>query len=199
MLTFMPDAWYERMATIGDYQQDASALGRLNAWEFAWNLAVERPLIGGGFNTFTPDLFLLYAPNPLDFHDAHSIYFEVLGEQGFVGLVLFLLLMFMTMFMGGRIIRRCRKIPELHWARNLAAMLQVSIVGYAVGGAFLGLAYFDLYYCLIAMMVITHVIADKKIEKIEQEDGSPINEDDTVEVFPHDKPALESWDEKPTT
>ena len=197
MLVFMPDAWFDRMATIGEYQQDESALGRINAWWFAWNIALEHPLIGGGFNTFTPELFRQYAPNPKDFHDAHSIYFEVLGEQGFVGLALFLLLGFMAIRMGSKIIKQCKKISKLHWARNLAAMLQVSIIGYATGGAFLGLAYFDLYYHLIAMMVITRVIVDKQLENISQEDLSSISEDDTVEVFPQDKPALESWDNKP--
>ena len=87
----------------------------------------------------------------------------------------------------------------MHWARNLAAMLQVSIVGYAVGGAFLGLAYFDLYYHLVAMMVIAQVVANREYEKIKQEDPGSISEDDTVEVFPQDRPALESWDEKPNT
>jgi probable O-glycosylation ligase (exosortase A-associated) len=157
LLNFMPEQWHERMGTITQYQQDSSAEGRINAWWFAYNIALERPLIGGGFDTFTSELFLRYAPNPTDFHDAHSIYFEVLGEHGFIGLALFLWLGYSVLRTGRWVARTCGQrsdLTQLVWARDLAAMLQVSLVGYAVGGAFLGLAYFDLYYHLIVLMLL---------------------------------------------
>lgn len=149
----MPEAWYERMDTINDYQEDRSALGRINAWHFAINVANSH-LLGGGFNVFTPRQFMSYAPEPLDFHVAHSIYFQVLGDQGYVGLILFLLLMFFSWRTGTRVIKFCGKNPELKWASDLAKMAQVSIIGYAVSGAFLSLAYFDLYYDIIIILVL---------------------------------------------
>jgi len=155
-INFVPEKWFERMSTIETYEEDASAMGRINAWAFAWNLAKDHPLTGGGFDTFTPELFWKYAPDPEDFHDAHSIYFEILAEQGFVGLFLFLCLWGTTYFICGGIVRRCKRREDLYWARDLAAMLQVGIVGYAVGGAFLGLAYFDLPYHLLAMAAVLH-------------------------------------------
>lgn len=154
ILAFMPEKWYERMQTIQTFEQDVSAMGRINAWGFALNLALDRPLVGGGYLAFTPALFEQYAPQPDDFHDAHSIYFEVLGEHGFVGLALFLALLFATFRLAGRIVRETKARPDLSWAKNLAAMVQASVVGYAVGGAFLGLAYFDLYYHLVALAVL---------------------------------------------
>jgi hypothetical protein len=57
--------------------------------------------------------------------------------------------------MGSRIIRDSRGRPDLQWAKHLAQMVQVSLVGYAICGAFLGLAYFDLYYTLIVLLVLT--------------------------------------------
>jgi probable O-glycosylation ligase (exosortase A-associated) len=81
---FMPEAWHQRMESIQSYQQDRSAMGRINAWEFAYNLALDRPL-GGGFEAFQPEAFQRWAPNPDHLQDAHSIWFEVLGEHGFVG------------------------------------------------------------------------------------------------------------------
>ena len=155
---FMPEKWHARMETIERYEEDRSAQGRLNAWGFAFNLALDRPLTGGGFETFRPRWFALYAPNPYKVHDAHSIYFEVLGEHGFVGLALFLLLGAFTWLKAGRIRRLTRRREELLWAHDLASMLQVSLVGYAVAGAFLGLAYFDLYYALVALTVMLGVI-----------------------------------------
>ena len=156
VLSVMPAEYYERMNTIKTYEQDQSAMGRINAWWFAFNLALARPLVGGGFETFQPSLFALYAPNPQDYHDVHSIYFEVLGEHGFVGLFLFLSLMWMTWRMAGRVRRAAGLDAGRKWLVDLMAMIQVSLVGYAVGGAFLGLAYFDLYYHLVALVVIAN-------------------------------------------
>lgn len=154
MWSFMPEHWHERMEGITRYEQDSSAMGRVNAWWFAWRLALDRPLLGGGFDTFDPYLFRIYAPDPTDFHDSHSIYFEMLAEHGFVGLGLYLLLGILAFRTASEIIRATRESEETLWARDLAAMVQVSIVGYATGGAFLGLAYFDLYYHLLAILVV---------------------------------------------
>lgn len=167
-LTFMPEQWFDRMNTIDDYQQDASAMGRLNGWQFAINVATNN-LTGGGFNAFTPEMFHVYAPVPTDFHVAHSIYFQVLGDHGFVGLGLFLFLMFCTWRIGTRVKKFCKDKPELKWAGDLATMCQVSIVGYAVAGAFLSMPYYDFYYYTIALLVLL----DKQIkEKHRNHEGS---------------------------
>lgn len=163
LINFMPERWHERISTIAEYDQDASALGRFNAWHFAYNVAADRPLVGGGFETFTPDLFKQYAPDPLDSHDAHSIYFEVLGEHGFVGLGLFLLLGWLGWRMARSVMRDAGDRAELAWAKQLTAMAQVSLVGYAVGGAFLGLAYFDLYYHILCIIVLTRAVVTKQV------------------------------------
>lgn len=163
MYSFMPDKWFERIETIQHYDQDRSVLGRFNAWWFAYNVAKEKPLTGGGMGVFDQELFERYAPEPENFHDAHSIYFEMLGEQGFIGLALFLMLGLLALRSGRYIIRNAQDNPDLYWARDLAAMVQVSIIGYAVGGAFLGLAYFDLYYHLIAIVILTRFVIDNEI------------------------------------
>jgi putative inorganic carbon (HCO3(-)) transporter len=148
----MPAQWFGRMETIDNYQEDSSALGRINAWHFATNVASSN-FLGGGYKVFTPQLFMVYAPEPQNFHAAHSIYFQVLGEHGFIGLGLFLLLMFFAWRTGTRVVKFCKGNDELKWAHDLAAMCQVSIIGYAIGGAFLTLAYYDLYYCIIILLV----------------------------------------------
>ena len=146
---FMPQSWHERMATIQTYEDDSSAMERIDAWTFAYNKALDHPVIGGGFEVFSGKT------------DAHSIYFEVLGEHGFVGLVLFLSLGVLTWFSGNWVIKKTKKIEELRWCYDLATMLQVSLIGYLVSGTFLGLAYFDFYYHLIAMMVLAKGIVIK--------------------------------------
>lgn len=181
-LAFMPQQWTDRMASIQNYREDGSALGRINAWTFAWNLASVRPVVGGGFRTFTPALMAIYAPDPDAAHDAHSIYFEVLAEHGFPGLFMFLGLLFVTWRSCSWVIgqsRRARDDPDLMDAGDLARMVQVALVGYAVSGAFLGLAYFDLYYNLVALAVLNRLrvldrLADAEREAEVDEEGDEL-------------------------
>jgi probable O-glycosylation ligase (exosortase A-associated) len=157
-LSVMPSEWFERMTTIKTYQEDQSAQGRLNQWGNAINIANDR-ITGGGFETWQWGVCQRYAPNPDDCRDVHSIYFEVLGEHGYIGLAFFLGLLGMTWFKCGSIIRRAKQDPALTWARDLAAMIQVSMVAYMSGGAFLGLAYFDYIYHLMAVVVVaSHLV-----------------------------------------
>ncbi len=152
VLTSMPEHWWDRMRTIQDYQEDDSALGRLNAWHMAWNLAWDR-LFGGGFMIYKYEVFLQYAPEPDRVHAAHSIYFQIMGEHGFVGLALFLLVGAFTWYDASRLISMSKRRPEIAWAGDLGRMIHVSMIGFGVGGAFLSLAYFDLPYNIMVMAV----------------------------------------------
>ncbi len=169
----MPQQWFDRMASISNYQSDESAKTRINSWHMAFNLAKDRPF-GGGYECFRDAMFARYAPEPGSVADAHSIYFEVMGEHGFVGFALFLALGLMTWFTASWINKRTRRAPETRWAADLAVMIQVSLVGYATAGAFLGLAYFDFYYTLVACIVLckTVLVAQKTDRKAELAKGA---------------------------
>jgi probable O-glycosylation ligase (exosortase A-associated) len=160
----MPDSWWERMSTIQNYDSDASAMGRINAWVLAWNVA-KAHFFGGGYFMYTQEIFGRFAPNPLDVHVAHSIYFSVMAEHGFVGLGLFLLLWAATWRAAGWAARdpRVRHNHEFAWARMLSSMIKVSMVGYLVGGAFLSLAYFDLPYYLLAIVAVTRAAVEHEL------------------------------------
>lgn len=149
----MPSQWFDRMNTIDNFQEDESALGRINAWYFAINVA-SRNILGGGFNVFSPRQFEIYAPDPLRYHVAHSIFFQVLGDHGFVGLALFIGVLVCAWRTGTRVVKFCGSAPGLKWASDLAKMIQVCLIGYAVSGAFLSLAYFDLLYDFIVILVV---------------------------------------------
>ncbi len=158
----MPQSYGDRLQTIQTYEQDASAMGRINAWETAINIANSRPT-GAGFAMYDQVVFLTYAPDPTEqratdpriVRAAHSIYFQVLGEHGWFGLLLFVAIWWLVWRDASRIRRRTRGDPEFQWAFHLAGMCQVALVGYGVGGAFLSLAYFDLPYNLLVCMVVT--------------------------------------------
>jgi len=160
---FMPDSWTNRMRTIETYEQDTSALGRINAWHMAFNLANDRPLVGGGFEVWAPRAFAQYAPDPTDVRAAHSNYFQILGEHGYVGLALFLTILIVAWRLGSQIISMAKNKPEYAWATSLARAIQVSLIGYSAGGAFVNIGYWELmYYQIIALMVVRNLLLPPK-------------------------------------
>lgn len=156
----VPAEWFERMNTMTTEQgvdDDKSAQGRFQAWGKATEIA-NASVTGGGFDVLLP----------VNGTDAHSIYFEVLGEQGYPGLAIFLTLGVMTWAKAGKIKALVRLKPEYSWAHDLATMLQTSLLGYAASGAFLGLGYFDYFYLLIALMVVLHRTVSEQLETVRE-------------------------------
>jgi putative inorganic carbon (hco3(-)) transporter len=87
----------------------------------------------------------------------------VLGEHGFIGLALYLLMGVCTWRACAWIIDHTSAAAQLHWARSLATMVQTSMVGFAVGGAFLSLVYFDMPYYLMAAVIATRVLVEREL------------------------------------
>jgi len=155
---FMPAQWIERMNTLHQPEQTDSGETRIQSWEFAMNVAIHRPLVGGGFNVYQSDpMWKRYGPEGANPRAVHSIYFRALGEQGFPGLVLFVGLLIAGWLSCAHIRKRTREVSEEKWAFDLASMLQVSLVAFVVGGAFLTMTYFDLTYQLLALCALLKV------------------------------------------
>jgi len=166
--TLAPDRWYERMGTISEAREDGSFMGRVSSWKMNLIVALDRPLTGGGFSSMEdpwvwgqylrsfPSMdWLVESPTPTQPLAAHSIYFQVLGDTGFIGLILFLALLAMA-FRNIQVIRKLtRDREDLQWARDLALALHFSLIGYSVSGAALSLAYFEFYYLLITVAAVT--------------------------------------------
>ncbi|HKW94419.1 MAG TPA: putative O-glycosylation ligase, exosortase A system-associated [Methylomirabilota bacterium] len=152
---FAPEAWTERMQTLENVEADESAQLRFMSWRVGYRIASDRPVVGGGFKVFvhreTYDIYLPEYPRPFG-HDAHSIYFNLLGEHGWIGLGLYVVLIgscFATL-------RRLRKLaasePRFAWMSNYTLMLQACLATYLVNGAFISAAYFDLAFQLIILV-----------------------------------------------
>lgn len=162
VVAFMPDTWTQRMDTIQSYQSDGSAMSRVYTWKTLFNCAMDRPITGAGFRADNLTVFAKYAPRDAEFDVfigavwvAHSIYFQMLGEQGFPGLILFLLLGVFSWLKASKLARECKNHPEFGaWVPNLMPMIQVSLIGYSVGGAFLSLAYLDVIYYIVAIIAM---------------------------------------------
>lgn len=152
--SFMPDSWHERMSTITNYQEDESAMSRIHAWEYSINIASDR-LTGGGFNSWSANTYAIYSPESQTTNIvAHSIYFAVLADHGWPGLVMFMTLLFIAWRNLARIIAQNRHPDPEFNVSLLAKMLQVSMIAYMSGGAFLSLSYFDLPWHIIAISIL---------------------------------------------
>jgi probable O-glycosylation ligase (exosortase A-associated) len=154
---FMPENWADRMGTIETFEQDSSAMTRLQTWHTIWNMALHRPIVGAGFDLANPLMFNLYSVvQDQGVYAPHSIYFQALGEHGFVGLALFLALGITVWRRSGKLAVECAARPDLQWIVQLMRMTQVSLLAFAVGGAFLGLLHYDLPYYLAAIVVLAN-------------------------------------------
>lgn len=161
---FMPESWHKRMDSIANYTEDASAMGRINAWKYSINLANDR-LLGGGFNSWSSSTYAVYSPDALTTAVAHSIYFSVLADHGWIGLLLFVLVLVFTWNNLSRIMKRTRDDPAMAQQNLLARMLQISFIAYLTGGAFLSLSYFDLPWHLVAITLLISAQIDLKNDK----------------------------------
>ena len=159
-----PDKWKSRMDPTRQDAMDGSAYSRINAWTFSWRLACDYPVTGGGFDTFTPELFLRYATNARDVHGPHSIYFGVLAEHGFPGLALYLTFMASCMVALRRLLRWARLRGD-DLVANYANMFSTTMIGFLISGIFLGRQYFDYMFTIVACVVALKRACHKRWEE----------------------------------
>jgi probable O-glycosylation ligase (exosortase A-associated) len=155
---FMPAAWTERMRSIESFREEGSAMGRVNIWMAGWAIAVDRPLVGGGFRAvYHQDIVDRYKPGVRARAD-HSIWFEALSEHGFPGLLAWLSVVVAGLVYAQRAASLARDRPDLRWAYDLARMSQVSVVAYLAGGTFLSIAYWDYFWTLMVIVAAAHAL-----------------------------------------
>lgn len=161
-----PEEWFNRLSTIETAGQDESFMGRVIAWQVSSAIALGNPVFGGGFHAVQVQTVwdeFLRAPSLLGFLDlpvpefsakaAHSIYFEIMGDMGFVGLFIFLGILFHSIRTRYVIKRQLKKMgPQWDWARDMADMLMLCIIAYMAGGAAVSLGYFEVIYMVVMLM-----------------------------------------------
>lgn len=153
----LPDAWVERMQTLGAPQLEGSAASRLAIWRIGWNYAVSHPLFGSGFESW-----ILFRPPDAEFRAWHSIYIQIAAEHGLVGLGLWGGLLGAILLSLSRLISLGRRRAESGLS-DQAAALRTSLVAYLVGGAFLSIAYWELLYLLLAAALVLQNQARERI------------------------------------
>ncbi|QOL50952.1 putative O-glycosylation ligase, exosortase A system-associated [Massilia litorea] len=167
---YISSDYVARMDTITAAEQDDSFMTRVVAWKLSFIMAMQHPFFGGGIKALEyfpvwselSKEFFAYPwfytgtgfPNTTIARAAHSIYFQVLGDQGFVGLALYLGCLATSFLKAGGVARKARKRGAPAWLPTAAVMVQLSIFAFAVGGAALSLAYFDLIFALFGLVVV---------------------------------------------
>jgi len=152
---YLPQEWLSRMNTIETYQEDRSAMSRIEAWTDGWNHTLEHPFVGAGFEGW------MWVTQ----RDWHSSYVEMFSEHGFIAFGLWLSLIVGTLISLTTLPRKTRHIEGMEWVTNYCYMLRASLICYMVGGAFLGLSYWDLLFHLIFIAVLVKKFALEELAK----------------------------------
>lgn len=155
ILAIAGDDWKDRMSTIGD-SSEGSAMGRVAAWMWTLGYVAKHPL-GGSFDVYRINVYeMLLSDGSMLMVTSkafHSAYFEVLGEMGIPGLIIYLLIGFLTWMNLKKVVKLGRVHADL-WLQDAGkAMLSVLYV-YAVGSAFIGVAFQSYFYYIAAISVI---------------------------------------------
>jgi len=186
LVTFSPQSFKDRIYSAveqfeeedsrfsDDRQLDSSFCLRLAAWQVGWDMTLDSPLLGNGLrsiqnvNVATPYLRESACNNNegYEVRAAHNIYVEVLSDSGFVGLGMFLIILFGSIIHCSRIASRTRGKPEMLWAFDLAQMTQVSLIGYAIGSGLLSFAYYDGYYVMVCMVIVLGRLVREQVDGV---------------------------------
>lgn len=167
VIPFLPDSYTKRMGTIENHQSDQSASTRVAVWMWTLDYVQEHPF-GGGFDAFRGNRIRVETrkaqgdANNLSvdvdhIYDQarayHSSYFEMLGEQGWPGLLLWLWLQLSGLWQMERLRARWkhRTAPGQDWQAPLANALQLAQVIYLAGSLFVGIAFQPFMFMLIGL------------------------------------------------
>jgi putative inorganic carbon (HCO3(-)) transporter len=156
--------WVTRMKTIGSYSQENSAFERILIWQWTLDFVKTHPY-GGGFNAYLINEIKLPATkeHPEGIIDKgrafHSVYFEMLGEHGWVGLSLFVSLFAVSFLTLRSAAIRAKRLVGMEWCHDLARALQISLVVPLVCGAFIGIAFqAEIYYLFALAVMMRHQV-----------------------------------------
>jgi putative inorganic carbon (HCO3(-)) transporter len=171
---FMPQKWHDRMATILTPTEEGSARTRLIQWQYAIDISLERPFFGNGFDSFFHRPYYLRYVGDKDTNRAvHSNIFQILGEQGYIGLAMWLTMLVMLVTSSKKYALLSKGRQDLLWASALVGMMQYSVVGFFFNGLTLNLAYLDLYYYVVAftVLLISHIRQELGLTQADQVKG----------------------------
>ena len=144
---FATTAWLERIASIKSSNEESSAYGRVVVWKWTLDYVKSRPILGGGFMSYKANAGVLHLYGKEDVEvdyrgqtgkAFHNIYFEVLGEHGYPGLIIFLAIILLSLNLN----RKTHKASQNEtWIKDAALANNICLLTYCGCGMFIGIAF----------------------------------------------------------
>jgi O-antigen ligase len=164
--TIMPQAFWNRMSTLSApvEEQDESAQGRIHFWEVAVLMAKGKPITGVGFNGYRPS-YATYDTTPGQFGEdrsVHSVWFGVLAELGYPGLLLFVGILLTGLWGCRQVVVMAKGDPSKSDLGFYGQALSTSLIVFAAGGSFLPSQYSEMLWHFIGMTTALHAIATEE-------------------------------------
>jgi probable O-glycosylation ligase (exosortase A-associated) len=169
-MEMLPERVANRYEDLENYQDDSSAQSRFWTWEYCRRVGFANPLTGAGFDFVSEATFRQYYPEFLAWRgkvsSCHSTWLTVFAEHGVPGFLLWVTLLGTTLASTWRVRQAARRAgPDWAWAVVVADLLQAAFVAYMVGGTFVEINYFDIYYQLVAVGVMLQTLGPQLIPR----------------------------------
>lgn len=184
-----PQGYFQRMQTIKSYEEDSSAMGRLTAWGHATEMALDHPLLGVGAGSFNSAYGRYYRKpgDPVRWISTHSVYFKILGEYGFGGVFVYLMIIIHTLILNRKTRRMIEEAPgKISVPVLWPEYLNMSTIGFSVAAMFLSGVNYPHLYILVALAMATARIVSREMEQ--QKDKNAANEGNVSS----ERPVMES-------
>lgn len=160
---YLPEDWFARMQSITTYEQDQSAMGRLELWKIGLDQALQHPLTGIGFDGWLIAVTKQGGDTLMNWHNA---YVAIMAEHGLLAFFLWCSLLFGTIVSLTRLAWLSRRDPALAWVGNYSLMLRASLIGYAIGVLFEELAYWGILYQLLVIAVLLRQLVLAEVAQV---------------------------------
>lgn len=163
----------QRAGTLQNMEAENSAQQRLDSWTYCFRVGLQSPVFGGGFDFHSRSTIEKYYPEILDRWEGkvwscHSSWFTLWSEHGIPGFLVWLALLMSSLATVKSLKYKLRTVPKDSNLHLWPALLQGSIVGYLVSATFVDFAYFDLFFQIVAAIVILSGILNRKLRMIQE-------------------------------
>lgn len=164
------DQYFKRMSTLENYDEDASAEGRLTQWKVAFQMAHDYPILGVGFGSRNYIVISARYLNRANDIGAHNTYLQTMADCGIPALIIYTTLLFGTILWLGRSAKKIRVICP--GSEFIPIALQGSLIAFAVGGTFGSFQRYDFSYILLMAAAAWRTVYESLSANAESSEGA---------------------------
>jgi len=167
----VPERVAQRFDQLIHYEEEGSAQSRFWSWEACLRVGLANPILGEGFNFYSPEIYVKYFPEFIGKYGedkvwtCHNMWLTILAEHGILIFILWVLVLVFNLIGTSKISNINKPSSNLIKLHYIARMLEVSLIAYVICGTFLDTAYFDLYYQLVAVGIMVKAQKQKMLHR----------------------------------